>query len=76
MTDQLINTSLLESIMILKGFKNRGEFAKTVGVNPTTISSLFNNKHQPSGKLINAIYKELDLTSDELVKIFYGEETK
>lgn len=66
-----VNTKLLESKMVLKGFKTRKEFAEAVGTTPHTISNLLNGVYKPSYELINAIYHVLELTPDEGTQIFF-----
>lgn len=71
MKENLINTSLLESKMVLKGFKTRKDFAEAVGTTPHTISNLLNGVYKPSYELMNAIYQVLELTPDEATAIFF-----
>lgn len=68
----IINTHLLESKMILKGFKTRKEFAKVIGTTPHTIGNLLNGVYNPSYELMNAIYQELELTPEEGTAIFFA----
>jgi len=60
--------------MVLKGYKSRAQFAKALNISVSTIHNMINGINAPSGTLINAIYKQLDLTPDELAKIFFGED--
>lgn len=72
MEKSIINTHLLESKMILKGFKTRKEFAKVIGTTPHTIGNLLNGVYKPSYELMNAIYQELELTPEEGTAIFFA----
>ena len=72
MTKTGINTSLLESKMILRGYKSRKAFADAVGVSQHTISNLLNGVHQPGHNLINSIYEMLELTPEEGTAIFFS----
>ncbi|MEQ6355949.1 helix-turn-helix transcriptional regulator [Lysinibacillus sp. M3] len=67
-----INTHLLESKMVLKGYKTRKEFAKVIGTTPHTIGNLLNGVYKPSYELMNAIYQELELTPEEGTAIFFA----
>lgn len=72
MTRANVDTELLESIMILKGFKSRKAFADALGITPLTISNLLNGVHNPSHDLMNAIYKKLELTPEQGTAIFFN----
>lgn len=72
MRNSLINTHLLESKMVLKGFRTRKEFAKAVQTTPHTIGNLLNGVYKPSYELMNAIYQELELTPEEGTAIFFA----
>lgn len=72
MEKSIINTHLLESKMVLKGFKTRKQFAKAIGTTPHTIGNLLNGVYKPSYELMNAIYLELELTPEEGTAIFFA----
>jgi transcriptional regulator with XRE-family HTH domain len=71
-----INTELLESKMILKGHKTRKSFAEALGVSQRTISNVLNGIHTPRQQLMNSIYKELDLTPEEGIAIFFANDLR
>lgn len=72
MTTTRTDVNLLESKMVLKGFKSRKEFAVAVGASPLTISNLLNGVHNPSYDLMNSIFRVLELTPEEGVSIFFS----
>lgn len=67
-----INSELLESKMILAGFKSRKSFAEALGVSEHSVSNLLNRVYNPSFELMNKIYLILDLKPDEGQEIFFG----
>lgn len=67
-----INAKLLESKMVLKGFKTRKAFAEAVHTTPHTIGNLLNGVYKPSYELMNAIYQVLELTPEEGMAIFFA----
>lgn len=71
MSNNGVDTKLLESKIVLKGFKSRKEFAEKIGTTPHTISNLLNGVYSPSHELMNVIYKELELTPEEGIAIFF-----
>ena len=68
----LTNAELLESKMILKGYKSRKSFAEALGVSQHTVSNILNGVHNPGQELMSKIYNELDLTPEEGVEIFFN----
>lgn len=67
-----INSELLESKMILAGFKSRKSFAEALEVSDHSVSNLLNKVHTPSFDLMNKIYLLLDLNPTEGHEIFFG----
>lgn len=67
-----INTSLLESKMVLMGYKTRKSFADTLGIAEHSVSNLLNGVYNPSFELMNKIYATLRLTPDEGTAIFFA----
>lgn len=72
MTKAQTDIALLESKMVLKGFKSRKDFAAAVGTTSHTISNLLNGVHNPSHDLMNSIYGVLELTPEEGTAIFFS----
>lgn len=68
-----VNGRLLESKMILAGYKSRKEFARDLGKTEHTVGNLLNGVSRPSHELMNAIYHKLNLTPDEGVAIFFAD---
>lgn len=66
-----INSELLESKMVLKGYKTRKSFAEVLDVAEHSVSNLLNGVHNPSFELLNKIYLVLDLNPEEATEIFF-----
>ena len=66
------DTVLLESKMILKGYRSRKQFAEAVGTTAATIGNILNGVHNPSYDLMNSIYRVLELTPEEGTEIFFN----
>ena len=67
-----INSELLESKMILAGYKTRKSFANDLKVAELSVSNLLNGVHNPSYELMNKIYILLELTPEEATEIFFA----
>lgn len=67
-----LNCSLLESKMILSGFKTRKSFADAIGVSEHSVSNMLNGIYNPSFNVMNKIYVTLKLTPQEGTEIFFG----
>ena len=68
-----INSELLESKMILAGYKTRKAFADALGIAEHSVSNLLNKVYNPSFELMNKIYSLLNLTPEEGTEIFFGQ---
>ena len=67
-----INSELLESKMVLAGYKTRKSFANDLKVAELSVSNLLNGVHNPSYELMNKIYILLELTPEEATEIFFA----
>lgn len=67
-----VDSKLLESKMILAGYKSRKEFAEAIEVTPHAVGNILNHVHNPSYEVINSMYRVLDLTPDEGHAIFFN----
>ena len=67
-----INSELLESKMVLAGFKSRKSFAAALDVADHSVSNLLNGVYNPSYELLNKIYLVLDLKPEEATEIFFS----
>lgn len=67
-----IDSELLESKMILKGFKTRKSFAEALCISEHSVSNLLNGIYNPSFELMNKIYLILQLTPNEGTEIFFA----
>lgn len=67
-----INSELLESKMVLAGYKTRKSFADALNVSEHSVSNLLNRVYNPSFDLMNKIYLLLDLKPEEGTEIFFG----
>lgn len=65
-----INTSLLESKMILRGYKTRKSFAKAIDISEHSVSNMLNGIYNPSFIVMNKIFATLELTPQEGTEIF------
>ncbi|MEK5528483.1 helix-turn-helix transcriptional regulator [Viridibacillus sp. FSL R5-0468] len=67
-----INTSLLESKMILRGYKTRKSFAKAIDISEHSVSNMLNGIYNPSFIVMNKIFATLELTPQEGTEIFFS----
>lgn len=67
-----INSELLESKMILAGYKTRKSFADALNVSEHSVCNLLNRVYNPSFDLMNKIYVLLDLKPEEGTEIFFA----
>ena len=67
-----LNSHLLESKMILKGFKTRKSFAAALNISEHSVSNLLNGVFNPSFDIMNRIYATLELTPEEGTEIFFN----
>jgi len=66
-----INKNILNSKIALKGY-NRDELADKLGITPQSVTNIRKGKHNPSFSLMNKMYRVLDLSEDDAIKIFFA----
>lgn len=66
-----INSELLESKMVLCGYRTRKSFADALQVAEHSVSNLLNGVYNPSYELMNKIYLLLELSPEEATEIFF-----
>lgn len=67
-----MNTSLLESKMVLMGYKTRKSFALAINISEQSVSNLLNGIYNPSYDVMNKIFATLELTPAEGTEIFFN----
>ena len=65
-----INSELLESKMVLAGYRTRKSFADALQVAEHSVSNLLNGVYNPSYELMNKIYQQINLFKKECMPNF------
>ena len=68
-----VNTTALRHKMVEKGIRTNKELANRTGVNENTIGPVLSSKARPSTNTIDKIAKTLELTPEEIGRIFYSQ---
>lgn len=66
----IVDGNLLKAKIVENGY-NISTIAEAIGVDRNTISNIINGNSKPSYSVMNSLYHELRLTSEEATRIFF-----
>lgn len=66
----IVDGNLLKAKIVENGY-NISTIAEAIGVDRNTISNIINGNSKPSYSVMNSLYHELRLSSEEATRIFF-----
>lgn len=66
-----VDRAELRKVMFSKGFNSMSSLSRATGLSNNTLSKLSTGKLRPSANIIDKIAKELELSGDDIGRIFF-----